>query len=65
MDSLLPTGFILVVLPVVWLAVQMFCWWGLSLILSPHALRNSQRDHAVIPADVVLLSPTPLARKQS
>lgn len=65
MDSLLPTGFILVVLPVVWLAVQILCWWGLSLVLSPHALPNSQLDPAVIPADVALLSPTPLGHKQS
>jgi hypothetical protein len=65
MDSLLPTGFILVVLPVVWLVVQVLCWWGLSLVLSRHALPSSHPDHSAIPADVALLSPTPLARKQS
>lgn len=50
MDTLLPTGFILVVLPAAWLALQILCWWGLShLVPQP---RSRTPDSVLLPAEV-------------
>jgi len=45
MDSLLPTGFILVVLPLAWLLLQVMCWW-LLFRMSPERFRSSQSSSA-------------------
>ena len=42
MDTLLPTGFILGVLPIAWLSMQLMCWWGLSRLMPQGVLSNQQ-----------------------
>ena len=53
MDSLLPTGFILVVLPLAWLLVQALCWWGMSRFIPQHSHSEQITTDISIPAGTV------------
>lgn len=62
MDSLLPTGFILVVLPAVWLLMQLLCWWLLFRV-SPERFCSSYSSTDVSRvADLTVIATT---RRQS